>query len=313
MACPQTKLTAAAAVAAAAGLLCVAILQLGPPLSQGGGAPQRLGRRLQEAASPPLPGEQAKQLPEFLLPPLPPQASSLASAILIGLGNLNAFLTAVDSTYRIGGVPAIAIADAAAFGAGRAVELAAAIGASMGLAEQQTQLGSVLYAAYSRAVAHAIASSDIKTAGDAIAAAFTLAGGPDLALAVSAQLGEMVQAGCTSGIPAALAAAGNAAAAAQQGQLGDQGLPTFALAVAQQPDVAACWLAAGGSLASASLAGIAPILRTEPLAGASSSGADLTPVGQAMLLSAAAPVQQRQTMAAMPLGSVYPEGIPGKL
>ncbi len=35
MACPQTKLTAAAAVAAAAGLLCVAILQLGPPLSQG--------------------------------------------------------------------------------------------------------------------------------------------------------------------------------------------------------------------------------------------------------------------------------------
>ncbi len=63
----------------------------------------------------------------------------------------------MDSTYRIGGVPAIAIADAAAFGAGRAVELAAAIGASVGLAEQQTQLGSVLYAAYSRAVAHAIA------------------------------------------------------------------------------------------------------------------------------------------------------------
>lgn len=90
-----------------------------------------------------------------------------------------------------------------------------------------------------------------------------LAGGPNLALAVSAQLGEMVQAaGCTSGIPAALAAAGNAAAAAQQGQLGDQGLPTFALAVAQQPDVAACWLASGGSLASASLAGIALILKT---------------------------------------------------
>lgn len=35
MACPHTKLTAATAVAAAAGLICLAILQLGPPLSQG--------------------------------------------------------------------------------------------------------------------------------------------------------------------------------------------------------------------------------------------------------------------------------------
>lgn len=61
-------------------------MPLPTPSAGGGGAPRQLGRRLQEAASPPLPGEQAKQLPEFLLPPLPPQASSLASAILIGLG-----------------------------------------------------------------------------------------------------------------------------------------------------------------------------------------------------------------------------------
>lgn len=72
-------------------------------------------------------------------------------------GNLNAFLTAVDSTYRVGGVPSIALADAAIFDAGRATELAAAIGASVGLAGQQTQLSRVLCAAYARAVAHAIA------------------------------------------------------------------------------------------------------------------------------------------------------------
>lgn len=54
----------------------------------GSGMPRRQGRRLQQAASPAPPGEQLRALPEFLLPPLPPQASSLASAILIGLGGL---------------------------------------------------------------------------------------------------------------------------------------------------------------------------------------------------------------------------------
>lgn len=52
----------------------------------------------------------------------------------------------------------------------------------------------------------------------------------------------------------------------------------------------------------------------EPLGGPSSPlEADLPSVGPAMLLSAAAPVQQRQTMTTVPLGSVYPEGTPGKL
>ncbi|KAL4431022.1 hypothetical protein ABPG75_006278 [Micractinium tetrahymenae] len=275
------------------------------------------------SAAPPG-GEQPRELPEFLLPPLAPQASSLASAILVGLGgtelavalpvdrNLNAFLTAVDSTYRVSGMPGIAVADAAAFAAGRATELAAAIGASVGLAGQHSQLGQVLNTAYARAVAHDIASGDIKTAGDAIAAAFLLAGGPGLALAVAAQLGEMVQsAGCTSGIPAALSTAAEAAAAAQQGRMGSQGLPTFALAVAQQPDVAACWLASGGDLAASSLAGIAPTLMTEQPAGSIASDADLPPTGPAMLLSADTPVQRAQPMAVVPLGSMYPLGMPG--
>lgn len=49
----------------------------------------------------------------------------------------------------------------------------------------------------------------------------------------------------------------------------------------------------------------------EPLAGSSPADADLPAQGPAVLLSAAAPGQQRQTLAAVPLGSVYPNGIPG--
>jgi len=93
-----------------------------------------------------------------------------------------------------------------------------------------------------------------------VADAFLLAGGADLALAVSSQLGAMVRsAGCTATLAATLAVAGEAAAA-QQAALHVPAMPTFGLAAAQMPSVAACWLTAGGQLAATTLASISPTL-----------------------------------------------------
>jgi L-2-hydroxyglutarate oxidase LhgO len=105
--------------------------------------------------------------------------------------------------------------------------------------------------------------NDTQQAAEAVAAAFLLNGGGDLALAVARQLGAMLDSvGCTDTLSGVLEAAGEAAIVEAK-QAGMPGIPSFGLAAAQLPSLAACWMVGGRALAQQTLAALSPTIAAD--------------------------------------------------
>eukprot|EP00887_Chlorella_sp_A99_P005810 scaffold1.g5810.t1 len=195
----------------------------------------------------------------FLLPPVPPQASAQVQALLSSVGgNVNAFANAVSSANQVGGETAVAraFADVIAAGAQNATALLNAIASATAFG--RTDIANILNGAFARAVADQIGRGNIPQASQALAGAFTLAGGAGPALSTVRELSNIVQSvGCTGPLAESLRQAsdlvnGANAPFAGRGQ-------TFAYTVAQQSGVSGCWTTVGGAVAGGLLSSIQPV------------------------------------------------------
>jgi hypothetical protein len=246
------------------GVACTIMLKLVLLISVVLGATAN-GRLLLQATG----GAATQQLPQFLLPPVPPQASAQVSALMSSIGgNVNAFANAISEANSTGGDTVVARAFADSIAQGNATALLNAIATATAFG--RSDIANVTNGAYARAVADQVGRGNTAFASDAIAAALTLTGGSGPALATVRQLADIISSvGCTGPVADALRNAttlvvGNNAAYQGRGQ-------TFAYSIAQQSGVSGCWTTVGGSAAGGLLASIQPVILV-PL-GPTASGA----------------------------------------
>jgi hypothetical protein len=219
-----------------------------------------------------------QQFPQFLLAPVPPQASAQVQAVTSSVGgNVNAFANAVSAANAAGGANAVARSFADVIQNGNATGLLNAIATATAFG--RSDIAGVLEDAYGRAVADQIGRGNVQQAANAIAGAFTLAGGAGPALATVKQLSDIVASvGCTGPLADALRQAstlvtgsGSNSTYAGRGQ-------TFAYTVAQQPGVSGCWSTVGSDVAGGLLSSIQPVI-VVGLAPGSESAQGAAPVG----------------------------------
>ncbi|KAL4431021.1 hypothetical protein ABPG75_006277 [Micractinium tetrahymenae] len=213
-------------------------------------------------------------LPQFLLPPVPPQASAQLLAVLGSFaGNLNSFANAVQAASQVAGQTGVAKAFSDAIAAGNATQLLTAIASATAFGS--SSLTSLMNGAFAQAVADEVGRGNVQQAAEAIAGTFTLAGGPGPALAAVQQLGSIVQAvGCTTPLTDILSAATGLVTGAGNCTYAGRG-QTFAYTVSQQPSLAGCWSSIAGPAAGGLLSAIQPIiiLSQAPGAEAAAGGA----------------------------------------
>jgi hypothetical protein len=216
-----------------------------------------------------------QQLPQFLLPPVPPQAAAQVEALLTSInGNVNAFANALVTANNTGGTTAVAKAFADTISQGNASALLSAIATATAFG--RADISNITDDAYARAVADQIGRGNVQQASDAIAGAFTLVGGAGPALATVTQLNSIVQSvGCTGPMADSLRQAtqllGSSGSGGSNNTAPGSGGPgnctiyggrgqTFAYSVAQSPGVSGCWTTVGGDVAGGLLSSIQPVL-----------------------------------------------------
>jgi hypothetical protein len=219
-----------------------------------------------------------QQFPQFLLPPVPPQAAAQVQAVLSSIGgNVNSFANAVTAANQVGGQTAVARAFADTIAAGNGTALLNAIATATAFG--RSDIANVLEAAWASAVADQIGRGNTNQAGNALAAAFTLAGGAGPALSTVRELANIVQSvGCTGPLADALRIGTTLINGANNSAFAGRG-QTYAYTIAQQPGVAGCWTTVGGDIAGGLLSSIQPVIvvgqspTSETAAGAAPVGA----------------------------------------